>query len=34
MTGSVVTKEEYEPFQYLQDLISLLDWIERFEKEL
>ena len=26
----VVTAETYDPFQYLQDLISILDWIGRF----
>ncbi|MBR0342290.1 MAG: hypothetical protein IJH64_08610 [Oscillospiraceae bacterium] len=26
----IVTLDEYDPFQYLQDLISILDWIERF----
>ena len=31
---SVLTEEQYDPFLYLQDLISLQDWIERFEWEL
>jgi len=26
----VVTVERYDPFQYLQDLIGILDRIERF----
>ena len=25
-----VTKETYDPFQYLQDLIGILDWMDRF----
>lgn len=28
----VVTSEEYAPFQYLQTLIGILDWINRFDE--
>lgn len=28
--GQIVTAESYDPFQYLQDLIGILDWIGRF----
>ncbi len=30
----IVSAERYDPFQFLQDLIGLLDWAERFEREL
>lgn len=30
----VVSRERYDPFQFLQDLIGVLDWIERFDREL
>ena len=26
----VATMQTYDPFQYLQDLIGILDWIEKF----
>lgn len=29
----IVTEETFDPFQYLQDLISTLDWIERFRRD-
>ena len=28
----VVSREQYDPFQFLQDLIGVLDWIERFSE--
>ena len=30
----VISRERYDPFQFLQDLIGVLDWIERFDREL
>lgn len=30
----IVTPEEYDPYQFLQDLISVLDWIDRINTEL
>ena len=30
----VVSREHYDPYQFLQDLIGVLDWIERFDREL
>ena len=27
----VISRERYDPFQFLQDLIGVLDWIERFD---
>ena len=30
----IVSAERYDPYQFLQDLIGLLDWIERFMREL
>lgn len=29
----IVTESTYDPFQYLQDLISILDWIDRFNSQ-
>ena len=29
---SVISRERYDPFQFLQDLIGVLDWIERFSE--
>ena len=31
---SIVPADRYDPFQFLQDLIGLMDWAERFGKEL
>ena len=28
--SDIVTPDTYEPFQYIQDMIGILDWIERF----
>lgn len=28
----VISRERYDPFQFLQDLIGVLDWIERFSE--
>ena len=28
--NEITTSEEYDPFQYIQDLIGILDWIDRF----
>ena len=30
----LISRERYDPFQFLQDLIGVLDWIERFDREL
>lgn len=30
----IIGKDTYDPFQFLQDLISVLDWIDRVEREL
>ncbi len=29
----ITPPERYDPFQYLQDLIGILDWIDRFQRE-
>ena len=28
----VTSVERYDPFQYLQDLIGIIDWADRFDK--
>ena len=30
----IPSRERYDPFQFLQDLIGVLDWIGRFEREI
>lgn len=30
----VISRERYDPFQFLQDLIGILDWIELFDREM
>ncbi len=32
--NELTTMEEYDPLLYLQKLIGLIDWIERFKLEL
>ena len=30
----IIGRDTYDPFQFLQDLIGVLDWIDRFERDL